>query len=349
MADPASSIKAVVAALAANSFVTLIKFAAFFLSGSGAMLSEAIHSTADSGNQLLLFIGLRRGARPRDDEFHYGYGGERFIFGILSASGIFFIGCGVTVYHGVDSLLHPHMPSINVATFAVLGASLLIEGAALVFAIRTVSKHRGDMPFMRYVREKADPAAVAILLEDSAAILGLLLAAGGIGAAYLTGNAAWDSLASIIVGLLLGVVAVYLVLANRELLMGKAVPDGVEEKFLRILRARPSVRAVHDVKTRQLTPEAYKFKAEVTFDGDFFADKLDPSLPQAGQALAGSERQETLRALSSCAIRAISEEIDAIEAAIRIEIPEAKHIDIELDHAQERGPGQRSEARDASP
>lgn len=337
MADPASSVKTVLAALAANSFVTLIKFAAFFLSGSGAMLSEAIHSVADTGNQLLLFIGLRRGARPRDDEFHYGYGGERFVFGILSASGIFFVGCGVTVYHGIDALVHPHMPTFSAATFGVLGASLLIEGSALAFAVRTTAKHRGEMPLLRYVREKADPAMVAILLEDSAALLGLLLAALGISAAYVTKNPAWDALGSIVVGLLLGVVAVYLVLENRELLIGKAVPDGVEEKFMRILRARPSVRAVHDVKTHQLTPEAYKFKAEVTFDGDFFADKLDPLLPSGGEAL-GPERQRTLRALSSRAIRAVSEEIDAIEAAVRAEIPEAKHIDIEVDHAEERGP-----------
>src|SRR5262245_30253774 len=101
MAAPASAIKTVFAALAAYFFVAVIKFVAYFLSGSGAMLSEAIHSVADTGNQVLLFLGLSRASRPRDDEFHYGYGGERFIFGILSASGIFFIGCGVTVYHGV--------------------------------------------------------------------------------------------------------------------------------------------------------------------------------------------------------------------------------------------------------
>src|SRR5215203_1186914 len=113
MASPASSLRAVIIALAANILVTLLKLVAFFLSGSGAMLSEAIHSAADTGNQVLLFLGLKRASRERDEEFHYGYGGERFIFGILSASGIFFVGCGVTVYHGVTSLLHPHQPEIG--------------------------------------------------------------------------------------------------------------------------------------------------------------------------------------------------------------------------------------------
>ena len=105
-----TSARTVITALAGNSFVTIIKLVAFLLSGSGAMLSEAIHSAADTGNQLLLFIGLRRGEKAPDEKFHYGYGGERFVFGILSAAGIFFIGCGITVYHGIDSLLHPHTP-----------------------------------------------------------------------------------------------------------------------------------------------------------------------------------------------------------------------------------------------
>ena len=96
------------AALAANSFVTVIKFIAFAVSGSGAMLSEAIHSAADTGNQVLLYLGQTRAQKEADDRFHYGYAGERFVFGILSASGIFFVGCGVTLYHGIEALLHPH-------------------------------------------------------------------------------------------------------------------------------------------------------------------------------------------------------------------------------------------------
>src|SRR5262245_33275374 len=114
------------AALIGNSFVTAIKIIAFVLSGSGAMLSEAIHSFADTGNQALLFIGLKRGQRAADDRFHYGYGGERFIFGILSAAGIFFIGCGITIYHGVSSLITPHEVHPTPLTFIVLAASFVI-------------------------------------------------------------------------------------------------------------------------------------------------------------------------------------------------------------------------------
>ncbi|MBK9263666.1 MAG: cation diffusion facilitator family transporter [Polyangiaceae bacterium] len=348
MATP-SSLPAVVAALAANSFVTIIKFVAFFLSGSGAMLSEAIHSAADTGNQLLLFIGLKRGSRKGDDDFHYGYGGERFVFGLLSAAGIFFVGCGVTVYHGIDGLRDPHEPSINMVTFAVLGLSFLIEGSALLFAVRTVSKQRGSMPFMRYVRERADPATVAILLEDGAAVLGLVLAAMGISAAYVTGNPAFDAIASILVGLLLGYIALHLVWQNRELLIGKAVPDGVEETFLRVLRERPSVRSVRDVKSRLITPELYKLKAEVTFEPAFLAKKLDRSLPNHPSALSGAEREATLRTMADGAIKALSDEIDDIEAAVRAVIPEAKHIDIEVDyHAEALAQEKVSQAKESA-
>ena len=240
MAAPASSMKAVIAALGANSFITVIKFIAFAFSGSGAMLSEAIHSLADAGNQALLLIGLRRARKDSDDEFHYGYGGERFIFGMLSASGIFFIGCGVTVYHGVDGLMHPHMPELHLFTWVVLGASLLIEGGSTAFAFKSVMAHRPkDYPMVRYLREKVDPAALAILLEDSAAIFGLFLAAIGIVLAYVTQNPMWDSIGSILVGVLLGYVAIHLVQENRGLLLGKAVPEGIGEKFEKILPQLP--------------------------------------------------------------------------------------------------------------
>jgi zinc transporter 9 len=215
-------------------------------------------------------------------------------------------------------------------TFAVLGVSLLIEGAVLGFAALGVARQRGEMPFFRYVREKADPAAVAILLEDSAAVLGVVLAACGIGLSYMTGDPRWDALASISVGLLLGAVAIYLVVQNRTLLLGRAVPDGVEQTFLQALRSRRSVCDVHDVKTRQLTPEAFKLKAEVTFDPAYLAPQLDKVLPHDPAALVEPDRQRTLALLAQQAIAAMGEEVDHIEEAVRAAIPEARHIDIEV-------------------
>lgn len=319
MAGSSSSIEAVVLALAANTFVAAIKLVAFLLSGSGAMLSEAIHSFADTGNQVLLFLGLRRGAREADDRFHYGYSGERFVFGMLSAAGIFFVGCGVTVYHGVTALLHPHMPELSVTTFAVLATAFVIEGGVLLYAIRALLAERRGQPFLRYLRERADPATVAILLEDGAALLGLVLAGGGIILASATGDARWDAAGSILVGVILGGVAVHLVFANRELLLGRAVPEGIEDRFTEILVQRPAIRAVRDVKTRQLAPDRFTFKAEVVLEEDHLAESL-----RAATA-AGSPRRA-----ATVAIHAIAAEIQACERAVRAEIPQAQHIDLEI-------------------
>jgi zinc transporter 9 len=328
MSAPAST-AAVIAALCGNAFVMTIKLAAFLVSGSGAMLSEAIHSAADTGNQLLLYLGLKRGSREADDRFHYGYGGERFVFGILSAAGIFFIGCGVTIYHGILSLLHPHAPEIGRSTFLVLAASFVIEGGVLLFALRGILKSKGDVPFWRYLREGADPAALAILLEDGAAVLGLVVAAAGIGAAYLTGNPLWDAIGSIVVGLVLGLVAIELVLTNRELLLGKAVPEGVEDRFIGTLRGHPAVRDVRDVKTRQLTPETYLFKAEIFLDEAFIAGRLIEQIEeQGGQTSPEIERAVAL--VAGEAISLVATQIRSLEHAVRAEIPQARHIDLEV-------------------
>ncbi|MBA3461049.1 MAG: cation diffusion facilitator family transporter [Deltaproteobacteria bacterium] len=324
----AASLSSVIVALAGNAFVTIIKLIAFLLSGSPAMLSEAIHSFADTGNQLLLFIGLKRGQRAADDRFHYGYGSERFIFGMLSAAGIFFIGCGITLYHGVTSLMTPHYTTPSALTFGVLAAAFVIEGGVLAFAIVSLSRQRGDLPFMRYVRERADPAAVAILLEDSAAVLGVVLAAAGIAATYFTGNPVFDAIASLVIGVLLGVIAFVLVSENREILLGRAVPEGVQERFIDVVLAHPSVRSVRDVKTRELTPESYILKAEITFDNDYIAEKLSG----ASTEISFEKRDRALRRVSAIVTDLIATEIQTLEVRIREVIPQAKHIDIEVAH-----------------
>lgn len=317
----ATSTSSVVAALAGNALVTTIKLIAAFASGSGAMLSEGIHSAADTGNQVLLYLGIRRAARERDDDFQYGYGGERFVFGLLSASGIFFVGCGVTVYHGIHLLLHPEPPNVGLLTFGVLGVSFVIEGAVLLFALKSFNEARAGVPVLKYLREGADPATVAIVLEDGAAVSGVLIAACGILASHLTGLPQFDAAASIVIGLLLGVVAIVLVLQNRRHLLGQAVPDGVEAKFIDVLRGWPSIAQVYDVKTRQLTPEAYILKAEVELRTEYFVERLARTEPPDVEPRSAVIRE---------AIHALSDDIDRMEAAVRAVIPQARHIDIEL-------------------
>lgn len=326
-----TSAKAVLTALAGNSFVATIKLIAFLLSGSGAMLSEAIHSFADTGNQLLLFIGLRRGEKAPDDRFHYGYGGERFVFGILSAAGIFFLGCGITVYHGISTLMEPHQPELTATTFLVLAVAFVIEGCVLLYAIRIVNKDRGDIPFFRYVRERADPATVAILLEDGAAVLGVVIASASILLSYVTGNAIWDTVGSLIVGAILGAVALYLVRENRELLIGRAVPMVVEDMFTDVILDQPAIRSVRDIKTRQLTHDAYMFKAELTLDTDYLSEQLDRVLPATQRDLT---KGRALRRATIATTDLIATEMIQVEQAIRRAIPQAKHIDLEIAHPE---------------
>lgn len=334
MSDPTSS-KAVVTALAGNVAICIAKFVAFFLSGSGAMLSEAVHSVADAGNQALLYVGLKRARRERDPEFNYGYGAERFVFGMLSAAGIFFIGSGVTVYHGVHGLLHPKMPEIGAVTWAVLGVSFAIELVSMTVAVRALLQAAGGKPIVKFLFDGADPATAAIIFEDGAALLGLLLAAAGIVLAQATGNGLWDALGSTLIGFLLGLVAIYLAIENRELLLGKAVPHPVQEKFREVVASTPGVRHVHDVKTRQLTPEVFKLKAEISLDEGYLAAKLGAAMPPAGE-LTPAARDAALGKLAGASVLAVSDLIDEIERRVHEAIPQAHHIDLEVDHTEEK-------------
>jgi zinc transporter 9 len=258
---------------------------------------------------------------------------------MLSAAGIFFIGCGITVYHGVNSLLAPHVPQLSIVTFVVLAVSFVVEGTVLLYAIRSVAAHRGEVPFFRFVREGADPATVAILLEDGAAVFGLLVAAIGIALTYATGSPLWDALGSIVVGAVLGLVALYLVRQNRELLLGRAVPEGLEDRVIEILQRQPSLQSVRDVKTRQLTPDTFTLKAEITFSIDYIATQLGRLLPPCRLELEGPPREAGLRRLAVLATELIANEIAAIERAVRAEIPQARHIDLEVANMKERRAG----------
>ncbi|MEE8467163.1 MAG: cation diffusion facilitator family transporter, partial [Planctomycetota bacterium] len=262
-----SSQTAVSLAVLGNAFLTVIKFVAFAFSGSGAMLSEAVHSLADTGNQALLFVGIRRSERPADATFHYGFGAERFFFALMSAVGIFVLGCGVTVYHGVHTLLHPPQLTIGWMVYAVLGLSLVVDGLVLWKAVGVVRAQQGERGFFEHLRRSSDPTLAAVLLEDSVACIGVLVAAIGIGCATLTGSSVPDAIATLIIGGMMGFIAIWLGYKNRSLILGPAIPSDVERDVLEYLRAQPSVERVHDVKTRVVGADRFRFKAEVDWNG----------------------------------------------------------------------------------
>ena len=227
----ASGRTAVYLALIGNSFLTVIKFVAFFVSGSGAMLSEAIHSLADAGNQGLLYLGIKTSERPADKMFHYGYGADRFLFALLAAVGIFVLGCGVTVYHGIMCLVHPPDLHLQWITFTVLAISFLVDGFVLMIAVRAVHASKGDQPFWKFIRSSSDPTVLAVLFEDFIACIGVIVATVGILVSYYTGSTVFDAISSIMIGLLLGVMAVWLGYRNRQLILGPAIPKEIESRL----------------------------------------------------------------------------------------------------------------------
>jgi zinc transporter 9 len=324
------------AAVFANFFVSIAKFIGFFASGSGAMLSEAIHSVADTTNQALLLLGLKRSERAPDVSHPYGYGKDRFFWGLVSALGIFFIGAGVTTYHGIHSLLHPEPATHGITTWIVLSLAVVLEGAAgavAVYSVNTAAKQQG-VSFSRYVREGRDPTTIAVLLEDGAAILGLLFAIGGIALAQVTGWPGWDALASIAIGILLATIAIFLVRANRRFLMVTSVDSDVSSHVREILDDHDAVESIKEIKGVMRGIDRFHMRAEIDFDGRHIAKKLlaDQDLDALREKLSTSEAlEEFLTEFADDVLNGLGDAVDAIETQLQDAVPELQDIDLEVD------------------
>jgi len=327
-----SSRTAVVSALLGNGLLTVIKAVAFLLSGSGAMLAEAVHSLADTSNQGLLYLGIRRSQRPPDKAFPYGYGADRYFYALMSAVGIFVLGCGVTVYHGVEDFLHPPELSLSWITFSVLGLALLLEGSVLVLAVRSIWARKGGQSFFRHLRSTSDPTVLAVFLEDTVACLGVLVAVAGIGLSALTGNPRYDAAGAIVIGLLLGVVAVVLVIKNRALLLGPAIPRHIEEQVIEHLRKDPAVGRIRGVRTRVVGADEFRLQAQIDFDGAYLGARLagmvrerraEIDAPDGAQAFARDFGERLLDELAA--------EVDRIERELAERFPRFKYVDLEAD------------------
>jgi len=312
------------------------KFSAFAVTGSAAMLSEGIHSLADVGNQSLLAFGIRRSRRAPTTEHPYGYSRAKFIWALISAVGIFFVGCGVTVYHGVSALFHPH--DLEHASLPVLGGVLLfalvVEGWTLMVAVRAVNRVRGDRSIRQYLSSTTDPLIAAVLLEDGAAVLGVLIAALCIGLSLLTGNPVFDAIGSIVIGLILGIVAILLVNRNRELLLGEAPEEEIVQRIRAIVARQPEVERVSDVKAVVLDTGRIRFKAEIDFDGRALTRRelelID--VPALHRTLSTPDALRAyLEEFGDRMVGAVGDAIDRIEAEATAEVPELAHVDLEAD------------------
>ncbi|ETW02695.1 hypothetical protein, variant 6 [Aphanomyces invadans] len=222
-------------AMAGNTLITALKLMAYLKTGSSAMLSEAIHSLVDTGNQGLLILGLRQASFQPDKKHQYGYGRAAYFWSLISALGIFWLGAGATVTHGIQTLLNPPTPDelvLSWEVWTVLGMSFCIDGYVLQRCLGELmqTKPKG-VSLYQHIKDIKDPFMLAVVLEDSAACTGVFIALAGIGASYVTGNPVWDSAASIGIGCLLGGVAVSLIRMNQRFLLGQSVDPGTCTSF----------------------------------------------------------------------------------------------------------------------
>ncbi len=283
MADHSSK-KVIFAALAGNAVIAAIKFAAAGYTGSSAMLSEAIHSVVDTGNQGLLLYGLKRSGRPADRQHPFGYGMELYFWAFVVALLIFAVGAGVSTYEGVQKILTPHPVTDPYINYLVLGAALLFEGGAWWVAFREFQKTKGSRGFFEEVRRSKDPAIFTVLFEDSAAMLGLIVAFAGIAAADAFDLAMLDGVASIVIGAILAGTALVLAYECKGLLIGEGasarVLDGVEQ----IVAGLPEIEATNETLSMHLGPQDILLTLSVDF-----ADALTAAQVEA--AISELERQ----------------------------------------------------------
>lgn len=333
MATGERGITPVAAALAGNTVVTLIKGSVALSSGSSAMFSEAVHSFADTLNQTLLLIGLRRSRKKADEEFGYGYGFERFFWALISACGIFFVGAGVTIYHGISSLLHPEPVAINALIFVVLALAFLIEFWTLVVAARSLRTAHPDLSWRERI-DYADPTTLAVFLEDGIAVIGVVVAATAITLSYLTQNVMYDAWGSIVIGILLAIAAIILIIKNRQYLIGRSIPESDRAGILELLRREPAIERVIDFKSTVLDIGVYRIKCEVEFNGSALLDAAH----QMGELRNDFEKikndyEEFKKFYVDYADRVprlMGKRIDEIESNIRTHFPKVHHIDIEI-------------------
>jgi cation diffusion facilitator family transporter len=280
--------RTVIIAGAANLFVGIIKLAAGLLSGSSAMLAEAAHSAADTLNQAFLLTSVHRGERPADPEHPFGYGQDRYFWSLLAAFGIFVAGAGFSIFEGILALGREESGDPLIA-YIVLAAAGVAEGISF---IRAYSQMRGEARrdrtrLVEHVQRSPDTTVKAALFEDTAALIGLVLAAAGLALRQLTGSGVWDAAASMAIGALLIVVAVKLGLDSRDLLIGRAADPDEQHAIREEIEQTPGVDALVELLTMHLGPDHLLVAARVDFSGDLTGDDTEDLASTIDRRLAG--------------------------------------------------------------
>jgi cation diffusion facilitator family transporter len=262
----------VLVAFGANFAIAIAKTAAAAVSGSASMLAEAAHSWADTGNEVFLMIANRRSARPPDPRRPLGYGREAYVWSLLAAVGLFVVGASVSIWHGVSELIGGEQASGRdyLLAYAVLAISFVLEGISFLQAFRQLrgEAHRLERDLFTHALETSDPTVRGVFAEDAAALLGIVIATAGIAMHELTGAAAWDAIGSILVGVLLGVVAVLLIDRNRRFLTGEPGSADLREAAIARVQQLPDVATVRYLRLEFIGPRQLFLVASVDLTGD---------------------------------------------------------------------------------
>lgn len=320
-------------ALAGNTLVTILKTAVSVLTGSASMFAESIHSLADTLNQSLLLIGLVRSKKPADTERGYGYGIERFFWSLISACGILFVGAGVSMYHSIESLLHGGTEAYIVSpiSIAVLLIAFVIESGTLFLALKEL---KGTHAWSADVFEHADPVTLSVVYEDGAAVLGVVVALSAQWVSHITNDARFDAIGGIIVGCILGFLAVLLIRKNYHYIIGKPLRDDVKEEIIEFLLQDPCIEKIVDFKSVAVDVSCYRIYVTAEWNGS----PLYREIYEEGDLLEEWEEikadfNEFTRLMYKTVDRVprlVGTHIDKVERAVIQQFPEIAYMDIEL-------------------
>jgi cation diffusion facilitator family transporter len=259
------SLAAIFAAIIGNLLIAVTKFTASYFTGSSAMLSEGIHSVVDTGNGLLMLLGIRNSRKPPDDEHPFGHGRELYFWTLVVAFSIFAVGGGLSIYEGVIHILHPEQIQNAVWNYAVLGASLVFEGISWYFGWRAFSKVRRGRSILKAMHLSKDPTSFTVVLEDTTAMVGLVIAFIGVFLGHQFGMPYFDGIASILIGVLLVIVALFLGRESKSLLIGEAVDKQTLDGIREIAEAEPDVERAVKILTIYIGPDDVAATLELRF------------------------------------------------------------------------------------
>lgn len=328
----------VLGAIAINTSNFIIKLLAWVWTGSHSLFSEAIHSLADTLNQMILAYGIHQSTKDPTKDHPYGYSNAQYVTALISGVGIFCLGSGLSVYHGIQGLLSPGSIGSLWVALTVLGVSFVSESITLGLAVRSIrrSARQQDLSFTEYVLSGQDPAVNVVLLEDAAAVAGVVIAAGCMGLSDLTGSHIPDAMGSLAIGGLLGAVSAFMISSNSGALVGRSISGERLREINRELEGDIMVRQVYDVKGIDMGNGLVRYKAEIDWDGVELAKTYlaKQNLKLILSELKSVEDEKQLEMFlikhGEQIVDCLGAEVDRIEKNLKEKHPEVRHVDLEV-------------------